>query len=116
VATGKDFVEYVLSQTAGGAEVSYRKMFGEYMVYCDGKPAFLVCDGTVFVKRLDEVAELFALHGVEPETGEPYAGAKPHYILDIDDRELASGMAALLAKILPPPKPKAKKAGTSAGN
>jgi hypothetical protein len=106
MATDEGFVAYVLEQIAGCGEVSHRKMFGEYMVYCGGKPALLVCGNTVFVKCLPEVADLFARHNIEPETGCPYAGAKPHYVLDIDNGGLARDMAMLLAKILPAPKPK----------
>lgn len=82
MASSKDFVEYVCGQIAEIGVVEYRKMFGEYCVYLNGKAALLVCDNTVFIKQLPSIAHLVA----EAETGHPYPGAKPHYILDPDDR------------------------------
>ena len=102
MATTADFAEYVCSQIEGVGTVRSRKMFGEYMVYVNNKPIFLVCDNTVFVKMLPE---LDALMG-DAETGRPYKGASEHYILDIDNREHAYEVAKLLETIVPLPKPK----------
>jgi TfoX/Sxy family transcriptional regulator of competence genes len=33
--------------------ISYRYMFGEYAIYCDGKVVALVCDNQLFVKPSD---------------------------------------------------------------
>ena len=38
--------------------------------------------------------------------GFPYDGAKEHYILDMEDRDFATEITRLLAKILPLPKKK----------
>ena len=47
MATSPDFIEFVCGQLSSPFELSYRKMFGEYMVYANGKPVLLVCDNTV---------------------------------------------------------------------
>ena len=52
MATSEDYIEFVCGQLAGAGAVRRRKMFGEYMVYVNGKPLLLVCDNTVFVKML----------------------------------------------------------------
>lgn len=57
-------------------------MFGEYMVYVNDKPVLLVCDNTVYVKKLPEIEELMS----GTECGVPYDSAKEHYILDIEDQ------------------------------
>jgi TfoX/Sxy family transcriptional regulator of competence genes len=80
-------------------------MFGEYMVYVDSKPLLLVCDNTVYVKMLDCVAALMA----EAETGTPYSGAKPHYILDIDNNALSCEVVRILEPVTPLPKPRKRK-------
>jgi hypothetical protein len=108
MATGKGFIDFICDQVAAAGAIRQRKMFGEYMVYCDDKPALLVCDNTVFVKMLPEVGALFAAHGITPDVGEPYDGAKPHYILDCDNGNLAAETTRLLARILPPPKARKK--------
>ena len=105
IATTVDYIEFVSEQLAGTGAVRYRKMFGEYMVYVNDKPLLLVCDNTVFVKILPELSE--AMAGVE--TAIPYEGAKPHYILDIEDRALTLAAIAILEPITPLPKPKKKK-------
>lgn len=79
MATTKDYIEYVCERLHGAGGLRYRKMFGEYMVYVNDKPVLLVCDNTVFVKIVPELAALMA----DAERGLPYEGAKEHYILDI---------------------------------
>lgn len=37
MASRIDFVEYVCEQMSGAGIITYKKMFGEYGVYCDGK-------------------------------------------------------------------------------
>lgn len=105
MASNIDFVNYVVDQIGGVGEISYRKMFGEYMVYVNQKPIVLICDNTAYVKKLDCVKELMETE----ETGYPYDGAKEHYILDIDDRETAKNIVLALEKVIPVPKKKVKK-------
>ena len=80
-------------------------MFGEYMVYVNDKPVLLVCDNTVYVKRLPEIEELMS----DAECGVPYDGAKEHYILDIENRELTAKVVEILEQITPISKKRSKK-------
>lgn len=80
-------------------------MFGEYMVYVNDKPVLLVCDNTVYVKKLPEIEELMS----DAECGVPYDSAKEHYILDIEDRKLTAKVVEILEQITPVPKKKPKK-------
>ena len=105
MATTQDYMEYVCERLPECGDVRYRKMFGEYMVYIADKPALLVCDNTVFVKKLPELAELFA----DAECGYPYDGAKEHYILDIENGELVRRVVPMLEALLPPPKAKKRR-------
>ena len=50
MASSVEFAEYVCGQAEGAGEVSYRKMFGEYGIYLDGKFIGVVCDNQFFVK------------------------------------------------------------------
>ena len=106
MASHPDFVAYVAGQLREAGSIRARKMFGEYMVYVNDKPVLLVCDNTVFVKIVPELAALMA----DAERGLPYEGAKEHYILDIDDTDLARQVVAVLEAVTPLPKPKKKKA------
>jgi TfoX/Sxy family transcriptional regulator of competence genes len=109
MASDKDFIDFVVDSVGAAGDVSVKKMFGEYMVYVAGRPVLLVCENTPFVKILPETTALFAQYGVEPSRGFPYTGAKEHYILDIENADLAIDMLRLLARILPLPKPRNKK-------
>ena len=44
MASNPDFVQYIVDQCSGAGEITARKMFGDYCVYCSGKPFALVCD------------------------------------------------------------------------
>lgn len=105
MATNLDFAQYVCEQIAPCGCVRYRKMFGEYMVYVNEKPILLVCDNTVFVKRLEILSDLLG----ENEIGMPYEGAKPHYIIDADDREQLQAVVNLLEPLTALPKKRKKK-------
>ena len=105
MATTVEYIEFVCEQVRACGEIRYRKMFGEYMVYINNKPIFLVCDNTVYVKKHEKLQSLMA----QAELGFPYKGSKEHYILDIDNVNLSEQVGAVLETITPIPKPKKKK-------
>ena len=104
MANSQEHMEYVCEQLRDIDGATYKKMFGEYMVYVHEKPVLLVCDNTVLVKEVPELAELM---GDAPE-GYPYDGAKLHYLLDIEDRELTRRVIAILEPITPIPRRRKK--------
>ncbi|GHU60732.1 hypothetical protein FACS1894171_2600 [Clostridia bacterium] len=105
MATTPDYIEFVAERLASTGNVRYRKMFGEYMVYVNEKPLVLVCDDTAFVKMLPCLDALM----LDAERGFPYDGAKEHYILDVENADLAGRVVAELDKVTPIPKPRVKK-------
>lgn len=105
MSTTVEYIEYVCDQIRGTGDIRYKKMFGEYMVYVNDKPVLLVCDNTVYVKKLDAVAEMLE----DADCGCPYNGAKEHYILDIEDQEAAREIVEILEQVVPVPKPRRKK-------
>lgn len=105
MATELSYIQFVVEQLRG-EDATFKKMFGEYMVYIDGKPVLLVCDNTVFVKEVKELEEIMA----EADKGYPYEGAKEHYILDIENAELVEKAVDILKRVIPLPKKKIKKA------
>ncbi len=104
MATTEEFILFVCEQIKTNFCVSYKKMFGEYMVYVNDKPVLLVCDNTVFVKKLEELKILMQ----DSEVGVPYKGAKEHYILDIENSDLTNQVVQILEKVTPFPKKKMK--------
>ena len=106
MASKIEFVEYVCEQLSGAGEITYKKMFGEYGLYCDGKPIGVVCDDQLFIKKTAAGAAI--LPGC-PEAP-PYEGAKPSFLIEsLDDRELMARFIRATYEELPAPKPKKKK-------
>lgn len=105
MATDPDFLQYVIDQIRTEAELTYKKMFGEYLIYLNSKPIVMVCDNIAFVKKLSCIENLLE----NAEKGYPYQGAKEHYILDIDNTTLVSQVVNILELNVPLPKPKKKK-------
>lgn len=106
MATNLDFVEYVCEQIAGTGVITYRKMFGEYMAYIDGKPILLICDNQVFVKILPETASILE---EKCQKGFPYDKAKLHYVIDADNKQILVKACNILKQITPLPQKKINK-------
>jgi len=104
MASDLGFVEYVIEQIDIPVAIRYRKMFGEYMVYLNELPIILICDNTVYVKKLP------CIDGFSNELGVgcPYTGAKEHFILDIEMNK-ANELLMLLVQNTPPLKSKRKR-------
>lgn len=115
MATDRDFIEYVHEQAGLGGALAYRKMFGEYGIYFDGKIVALAADNRLFLKPTEAGRALLPTVVEAP----PYPEAKNWLVIDeyIDDTELLQRLIRSTADALPAPKPKpAKKtAGKAAG-
>ncbi|APC79487.1 hypothetical protein NPD2_3326 [Clostridium botulinum] len=48
MASNIEFVEYVCDQISGAGDITYKKMFGDYGVYCNEKIIGLICDNQFF--------------------------------------------------------------------
>lgn len=105
MATTQDFADYVCEQMGLAGAITYKKMFGEYGIYCDGKIFALICDNQVFIKPTEAGEQL--LPGAQHAA--PYQGAKPHIILEnLEDKELLAAFVSATCQQLPMPKPKKK--------
>ena len=103
MASNTDFVQYVADQCSHAGEITVRKMFGDYAIYCNGKIFGLICDNHFFVKPTEAGRRLLNIPDMQP----PYEGAKPYfYITDIDNCEFLSLLVRETCKELPQPKPK----------
>ena len=88
MATQKETIDFILEQLQKSLDdgnspkprFSARAMFGEYALYADEKTVALVCDDLLYVKIQEESAALAHIC----EVGEPYPGARPHYIVEED--------------------------------
>jgi len=107
MASDLDFVEFIVDQIEDAGEITYKKMFGEYALYSDGKIMALVCNDQLFVKPT-KAGKSFINNVIEAP---PYPGAKLYFLIEekIEDREWISNLIRLTVKELPEPKPKSRK-------
>ena len=103
MASRLEYVRYVAEQLSGAGEITYKKMFGEYGLYCDGKIFANVSDDQLFVKITEAGRRLFP--GL-PEAP-PYPGAKNCFLIeDVDDRDFLTALTLATCQALPETKKK----------
>ncbi|WP_354005361.1 TfoX/Sxy family protein [Roseateles amylovorans] len=105
-------MDYVLEQISQAGDVSAKKMFGEFGIYCDGRVVGFLCDDQLFVK----ITEAGRQHIAQPKEGLAYPGAKPSFLIDGDlweDREWLSTLIRRTAAEIPLPKPKSAPSSTA---
>jgi len=104
MASDLGFVEYLCDQMRDAGQVRFRKMFGEFAIYCDDKVVALVCDDQLFVRQTPGGRAFIGA----PVEAAPYASAKPHFLIEdrIDDREWLTRLIQVTERELPAPKPK----------
>lgn len=108
MATKQSTVDFIYDQVSSAGNIRYRKMFGEYALYCNEKVVALICDDQLYVKPTDRGLTIVGKGNEAP----PYPGAKPYLLISEDywdDREWMSTLITETAEALPLPKPKKKK-------
>lgn len=106
MASNPELVQYIADQCSGAGDITIKKMFGEYGIYCNGKIFGLICDDQFFVKITDAGKKRMP----DLKTGFPYEGAKEYFVVsDLDDREMLSAFVLATCEELPMPKPKKRK-------
>ena len=102
MASSKEYLEYVLENLAD-AEVTYRPMMGEYLLYYRGKLFGGIYDDRFLVKVTKSAESVIA----EAPRAIPYDGAKEMLLVeDIEDRDLLRALLDALYRDLPAPKKK----------
>ena len=106
MASSLSFVTYVCEQMAQAGDIRFRKMFGEYGIYCNDKIVALVCDDQLFVK----VTEAGRVLLPQPYLAPPYPQGTPMFqIENVDDAAFVSALIAATEQALPLPRPRRKK-------
>ena len=102
MSSDQSFVEFIADQMRTAGTITYRKMFGDYALYCNGKVIGLVCDNQLFIKPTEKGRDYI---GRVIEAA-PYPGARPHYLIEseFEDQEWVSDLVKITAESLPMPK------------
>jgi len=107
MASDLSFVEYVVDQFDQDCAITYKRMFGEFGLYSDGKFFGMICDDRLFFKQT-EGGRAFIGNVVEAP---PYPGARLSLLIEdrIEDGEWLSELARITVRELPDSKPKKKR-------
>ncbi len=107
MASELSFVEFVVDQFDEDCAVTYKRMFGEFGLYCRGKFFALICTDQLFIKPTDG-GRAYIGDVVEAPA---YPGARPSLLIEdrIEDSEWLSELARITHSELPEPKPKKRK-------
>lgn len=107
MASDIEFVQFVAEHVRQAGFVTWRKMFGEYALYCDQKVVAIICDDQLFVKPT--VAGRAYVGDITEAP--PYPGAKPYFLIEdsLEDGEWLTALVKMTAAELPMPKPKKPK-------
>ena len=101
MASGKDYLNFILEQCAGLEGLRYRAMMGEYILYCRGKLVGGIYDDRLLVKPTPSACRLL----LDAPLVQPYPGAKELLLVEeLDDRVLLRTLFTAIADELPAPK------------
>lgn len=92
MSTQQKTVDYILEQSAGAGEMTAKKMFGEYGMYCGGKVMAFICDDQLYIKPTQAGRDYLG----QVTEAEAYPGSKMYFLIDGDRWDDAEWMAELV--------------------
>ena len=103
MASGKEYLDFILEQLANLDEITYRPMMGECIIYYRGRIVGGIYDDRLLVKPVKSAIALMPDAVYEL----PYEGAKEMLLVDnVDSRELLAELFDAMYDELPEPKKK----------
>ena len=103
MASGKEYLHFILEQLSDLDDVSYRPMMGEFILYYHGKIVGGIYDDRLLVKKTRSALELMPAAICEF----PYEGAKEMLLVDeVDSKEFLTKLFEAMYDELPSPKAK----------
>lgn len=106
MASTLEFVEYVAEQLHEAGNISYKKLFGEYGLWCDGK-FFGTVEGNQFYVKMTQAG-----HEMMPEAvpAAPHGGRPGMYLVEeLEDTAFLKELTERTLMELPEPKAKSGK-------
>ena len=105
MASSKEYLHLILEQISDLADVSYRPMMGEFILYYRGKIVGGIYADRLLVKKTKSALELMPAAICEL----PYEGAKEMLLVDeVDSKEFLTKLFIAMYDELPLPKQKQK--------
>ena len=101
MASGREYLDFILEQLSGAGNVTCRMMMGEYILYYRDKIIGGIYDDRFLVKPTKTVLTLMP----DADREIPYEGAKEMLLVDnVDDREFLAELVTKMYAELPAPK------------
>ena len=93
MASGKDYLAFILEQLAAVKGVTHRAMMGEYILYVQGKVVGGIYDDRLLVKPTQAAQRLLP----DAPREKPYEGAKEMLLVEeVDDRRAMTELFSAL--------------------
>lgn len=103
MASGRDYLDYILEQLSGLDEITWRAMMGEYLLYYRGRMFGGIYDDRLLVKPTKSALALMP----DAPRELPYEGAKEMLLVeDVDDKAFLCRLVESMYEELPAPKKK----------
>lgn len=107
MASSEEFTQYVIGQLEEVGCITYKKLFGEYGLWNEGKFFGTVEDNQFYVKKTEAGKKL--LPGAEPVA--PHGGTPGMYAVEeLEDKAFLAELVRATCAELPAPKPRKPKA------
>lgn len=90
--SNQNTVDFIVKQMQYAGDISFRKMFGEYALYCNGKMIGSVCDDKLFIKPT-AAGRAYLGNVVEAS---PYPMAKPSFLISAKQYQDAVWLSELI--------------------
>lgn len=108
MASGKEYLDFILEQLSGLEGITYRQMMGEYILYMNGRIFGGIYDDRFLVRPTRSTMAMMP----DADREIPYEGAKEMLLVDnVDNRGFLEELLTAMYDELPAPKPKKKAAG-----
>lgn len=106
MASGREYLEFILGQLSGLEEITHRAMMGEYILYYRGRIIGGIYDDRLLVKPVPAAVSRMP----EAPRELPYEGARPMLLVgNVDDRDFLTELIGAMYEELPAPKPKKRR-------
>ena len=105
MASLQSTADLISEQMAGAGVITFKRMFGEYALYVNGKVIGFICDDALFIKPTQEAKDFYP----DFENAPPYPGAKMYMLIPEEkweDSEFMSELALISFNALPAQRPK----------
>jgi TfoX/Sxy family transcriptional regulator of competence genes len=103
MASGKDYLDFILGQLSELDDISWRAMMGEYIIYYRGKVIGGIYDNRFLVKPVQSAKLMMPDAHYEV----PYEGAKEMLLVtDVDSRDFLKALVEAMYPQLPAAKKK----------